>query len=59
MKKAWDQGKRKKKDYSFIQPDIDAGLSNGEIERKHKLWRGAVRSALAKGHVSRPLGNNQ
>ena len=54
LKKAWTEGKRQKKDYSFLQADINAGLSNSDIERKNKLWRGAVRCALAKGHIYRP-----
>jgi group I intron endonuclease len=52
VRKAWDNGKRQRKDYRFLQADIDAGLSISEIESKHRLWRGAVRHAYAQGHIS-------
>jgi len=51
VRKAWDNGKRQRKDYRFLQADIDAGLSSSEIETKHGLWRGAVRYAYAQGHI--------
>jgi group I intron endonuclease len=52
LKKAWAEGKRQKRDYSFLQADVDAGLSVTEIQTKHNLWRGAVRYAFYQGQIS-------
>jgi len=52
VRKVWDDGRRQRKDYRFLQADIDAGLSSSEIEAKHSLWRGAVRHAYFRGHIS-------
>jgi group I intron endonuclease len=53
LKASYANGTRKKKDWSILEVDIENGLTATEIEKKHSLWRGAVRSAYKSGNLSR------